>query len=102
MVGGAASSLERVIVEIRVVVPDAAGVHGLSRRLAVVFQQSSVSFDRAHKEVRVRSGWEWHAVVQVVDAVEAPLEEGGAGSAKLWLGDSSFTVVGPVPIASVS
>jgi hypothetical protein len=88
------------MVELRVVVPDAAGVHGLMRRLAVVFDRSSVSFDGAHQEVRVRSEWESRAVVHVLDAVEAWLEEDGVSSAKLWVGDRSFTMVGPVPIAA--
>jgi hypothetical protein len=86
------------MVEIRVVVPDAAGVHGLLRRLAAVFDRASVSFDGAHKEVRVRSDWESRAVVHVVDAVEAWLEEDGAAFAKLWMGDRSYTLVGPVPV----
>ena len=43
------------MVEIRVAVADATGVHGLARRLASVFDWSSVSFDEPGKEVRVRS-----------------------------------------------
>jgi hypothetical protein len=88
------------MVEIRVVVPDAAGVHGLMRRLAVVFDRSSISFDGAQREVCVRSEWESRGVVRVVDAVEAWLEEDGATSAKLWMGDHSYTVVGRVPVTS--
>lgn len=88
------------MVEIRVVVPDATGAHGLLRRLSVVFDRSSVSFDGAQKEVRVRSDWESRAVVHVVDAVEAWLEEDGIPSAKLWMGDRSYTVAGLVPLTS--
>ena len=88
------------MVEIRVAVADATGVHGLVRRLAGVFDRSSVSFDGPHKEVRVWSEWESRSVVLVLDAVEAWLAENGAGSAKLSLGDRSYTMVGPVAITS--
>ena len=88
------------MVEIRVAVADATGVHGLVRRLAGAFDRSSVSFDGRRKEVRVRSEWESRAVLLVLDAVEAWLREDGVGSAKLSLGDRSYTMVGPVPVTS--
>ena len=88
------------MVEIRVAVTDATGVRGLARRLASVFDWSSVSFDEAGKEVRVRSEWESRTVVLVLNAVEAWLAEDGVGSAKLSIGDRSYTMVGPVPITS--
>jgi hypothetical protein len=87
------------MVEIRVAVADATGVHTLLRRLAGVFDRSSVSFDGRRKEVRVRSS-ESRTVVLVLDAVEAWLAEDGAGSAKLSLGDRSYTMVGPFAITS--
>jgi hypothetical protein len=86
--------------EIRVGVVDATGVHGLVRRLAGVFDRSSVSFDGPRKEVRVRSEWESRNVVLVLEAVEAWLAEGGVGSAKLSIGARSYTMVGPTPITS--
>jgi hypothetical protein len=86
------------MVEIRVAVADATGVHGLVRRLAGVFDRSSVSFDGPHKEVRVRSEWESRSVVLVLHAVEAWLAEDGVGSAKLSIGDRSYTMVGPAPV----
>ena len=88
------------MVEIRVAVADATGVHGLVRRLAGVFDQSSVSFDGPRKEVRVRSEWESRAVLLVLDAVETWLAEDGVVSAKLSLGDRSYTMVGPLPVRS--
>jgi hypothetical protein len=88
------------MVEIRIAVADAAGVHGLVRRLAGVFDRSSVSFDGPCKEVWVRSDWESRAVLLVLDAVEGWLAEAGVGSAKLSLGDRSYTMVGPVPVTS--
>jgi hypothetical protein len=86
------------MVEIRVAVDDATGVHGLMRRLAGVFDRSSVSFDGTQKEVRVRSEWESRNVVLVLEAVEAWLEESAVGSAKLSMGDRSYTMLGPTPI----
>jgi hypothetical protein len=87
------------MVEIRVAVPDATGVHGLVRRLAGEFDRSSVSFDGPHNEVRVRSEWESRGVVSVLNAVEAWLAEDGVGSATLSIGDRSYTMVGPAPVA---
>lgn len=88
------------MVEIRVAVTEPTGVHGLVRRLAGVFDRSSVSFDGPRKEVRVRSEWESRSVVLVLNAVEAWLAEDGVGSAKLSIGDRSYTMVGPAPIMS--
>jgi hypothetical protein len=89
------------MVEISVAVADATGVHGLMRRLAGVFDRSSVSFDGA-KEVRVRSEWESRSLLLVLDAVEAWLAEDGVGSAKLSIGERSYTMVGPAAITSSS
>jgi hypothetical protein len=81
------------MVEIRVAVPDPTGVHGLMSRLAALFERSSVSFDGERKEVRVRSEWESRSVVKVLGAVESWLAEDGPGSAKLSVGDRSYTMV---------
>jgi hypothetical protein len=86
------------MVEINVALADATGVHGLMRRLAGVFDRSSVSFDGGRSEVRVRSEWESRSVLLVLDAVEAWLAEAGVGSAKLSIGDRSYTMVGPAAI----
>ena len=88
------------MVEIRVAVADATGVHTLVRRLAGVFDRSSVSFDGRRKEIRVRSESESRTVVLVLNAVEAWLAEAGVGSAKLSIGDRSYTMVGPLPVTS--
>ena len=66
------------MVEIRVAVTDATGVHRLAWRLAGVLDRSSVSFDEPAR---------W-------------LAEVGVGSAKLSIGARSYTMVGPVPITS--
>jgi hypothetical protein len=90
-----ASSREDLMVEIRVAVADATGAHGLLRRLTELFDRSSVSFDRKRNEVRVRSEWESRSVVQVIGTVESWLAADGVGSAKLSIGDRSYTMVRP-------
>ena len=81
------------MVEIRVAVADATRMHGLMRRLGRLFDRSSVSYDGARREVRVRSEWESRSVVEVIDAVQSWLEADGLGSAKLSIGDRSYTMV---------
>ena len=88
------------MVKICVGVADAGGVHGLMRRLAGVFDRSSVSYDDARREVHVQSEWESRAVAQVIGAVAAWLAEDGADSAKLSIGDRSYTMVAPGPVGS--
>ena len=83
------------MVEIRVAVADPAGAHGLLRRLVGLFDRSSVSFDGTRNEVRVSSEWESRSVVQVISTVESWLATDGIGSAKLSVGDRSYTMVGP-------
>jgi hypothetical protein len=99
-VGDEASTLEALMVEIRVAVPDATRVQGLMRCLAGLFDRSSVSFDGAQREVRVRSEWESRGVVQVLRAVESWLAEDGPDSAKLSVGDRSYTMVGPTGLGA--
>ncbi len=87
------------MVEIRVAVTDATGARGLVQRLAGHFDPSSVSFDGVQNEVRVRSERETRAIVQVIDTVESWLAGDGIGSAKLSVGDRSYTMVGPAFVA---
>jgi len=82
------------MVEIRVAVENVASVHTFARRLASVFDPSSVSLDEPGNEVTVRSEWESRTVVLVLSAVEAWLAEDG-GSARLSIGDRSYTMFGP-------
>jgi hypothetical protein len=81
------------MVEIRVAVADAAGAHGLLRRLTRLFDRSSVSFDRTRNEVRVRSEWESRSVVEVISTVESWLAADGIDSATLSVGDRSYTML---------
>lgn len=83
------------MMEIRVAVADVTGVHALVRRLARV-DRSSVAFDGRRKEVRVRSKPALRTVVLVLNAVETSLAEDGVESAKVSLGDRSYTMVSPV------
>jgi hypothetical protein len=102
LVGAEASSWEDPMVEIRVAVPDDTYGHGLMRRLAGLFDRSSVSFDGVQREVRVRSEWESRVVVQVLGAVESWLAEDGPDSARLSIGDRSYTMVGATRLATPS
>lgn len=90
------------MVEIRVAVPDATRAHGLMRRLAGLFDRSSVSFDGMRREVRVCSEWESRSVLQVLSAVESWLADDGPDSARLSIGDRSYTIVGPARLAAPS
>ncbi len=82
------------MVEIRVAVDEDTGVHGLMRRLAALFGRSAISFDRSRNEVRVESEWESRAVVGVLDAVEAWIDEEGGTGATLSIGENSYLVAG--------
>jgi hypothetical protein len=82
------------MVEIRVAVAGAGGVHGLVQRLVALFDSSSVFVDPLRNEVRVRSEWESRSVVQVIDVVETWLAADGIDSAELSIGNRSYTMVG--------
>jgi hypothetical protein len=88
------------MVEIRVAVTDATRIHGLMSRLGRLFDHSSVWFDGARGEVRVRSEWESRSVVAVIDAVQSWLEADGLGSASLSVGDRSYTMAAPRILAA--
>jgi hypothetical protein len=90
------------MVEIRVALTDSTVAHGLLQRLARLFDRSSVWFDGVHNEVRVHSEWESRSVVQVIDAVQSWLEADGVDSAKLSVGDRSYTMVGPASLGVAS
>ena len=82
------------MVEIRVALTDTTAAHGLLRRLAALFGRSSISFDTSRNEVRVSAEPESRSLVQVIDAVQSWLAADGASSAKLSLGNRSYTMVG--------
>jgi hypothetical protein len=101
-VGDEASSREAPMVEIRVAVPDDTYGQRLMRRLAGVFDRSSVSFDGVQREVRVRSESESRGVVHVLGVVESWLAEDGPDAARLSIGDRSYTMVGGARLAAPS
>ena len=83
------------MVEIRVAITDAVGVHGLLRRLEALFDRSAVSFDSGRKEVRIESEWESRSVMQLFDVVQSWLAAEGADFAELFVGDRCYTMAGP-------
>ena len=82
------------MVEISVVVAEPTLAHGLIVRLGRTFDPSSVSYDWTRREVRVCSEWESRTVAGVVEVVQQWVEEVGAASATLAVGDRSYTLVG--------
>lgn len=100
LVGDEAPSWEDLMVEIRVAVDDATRVPGLMRRLARLFDQSSISFDRSRKEVLVNSEWESRGIVSVVDAVARWLAEDDGDTATLSIGNRSYTMAAPARLAA--
>ncbi len=90
------------MVEIRVALPDAIGVHGLMRSLAGLFDRSSITFDRKRNEVRVRAEWESRSVDHVIDTLESWLAAVGGRWAKLSIGDRAYTIVGTAKVEKAS
>ena len=85
------------MLEIRVAVGDAVGAQRLLGCLAGRFDRSAVSFDRVHNEVRVRAERESRAVVEVITTVQSWLTSDGVASARLSIGERSYTMVGALP-----
>ena len=69
------------MVEIRIALPASVEAQGLVERLTLLFERSSVSFDDAHNEVRVRSEWESRCVAAVIGAVQSWLVIAGVDPA---------------------
>jgi hypothetical protein len=75
------------MVALRVAVDDLTHAVRLMRRLSALFDRSAISFDWWRNEVRVESEWESRAVVQVLEAVEASIDEDGGKRATLSIGN---------------
>ena len=88
------------MVEIRVAVPDAERSHGLMRRLGVLFDRACVSLDMTRGEIQVRSEWESRSLAEVIGAVEAWLAEDGPDSARLSIGERSYTMFAPTAMGA--
>jgi hypothetical protein len=89
------------MVEIRVTVEDATSVPRLVLRLADLFERSSISFDGSRNEVSVESEWESRAVSGVIEIVQTWLSEDRVGSATLSIGNRSYRLVSPTPLAVI-
>jgi hypothetical protein len=70
------------------------------RRLAGVFDRSSISFDRIHNEVRVESEWESRTVLALVDAVEAWFDDDEVDEATLSIGNRSYSLPAFTPLVA--
>jgi hypothetical protein len=84
------------------VVTDAARAHGPLQCLTNLFDRSSVSFDGTRNEVRFGSEWESRSIVQVISTVESWLAADRIDSAKLSVGDRSYTMVGQAGLEAPS
>jgi hypothetical protein len=83
------------MVEIHIALADPSRVQGLLGSLAALFGGSSLAYDEGRNEICVSAEWESRDVNQVVGAFETWLSRDGAGSsAKLWIGDASYSMVG--------
>jgi hypothetical protein len=86
--------------ELSVALPDVSEAQGLVRQLAGALE-ATVFFDIGRGEIRVRPRNESHgAILRVLDVVGSWLENGHAQSAKLSLGERSYTLVGSGQIPS--
>ena len=91
------------MVEIHIALADPTRVQGLLGSLATLFGGSSLAYDERRNEICVSAEWESRDVNQVVGAFETWLASDGAGSsAKLWIGDASYSMVGGESEATVT
>jgi hypothetical protein len=82
--------------EIHVSLLNATSAERLAERLAGVSDSMAVTFDPGRRNVRVLTEMESNrAVVAVIDTVDAWLAEDGAGAARVWVGERSYTMAGP-------
>ena len=78
--------------EMRIVVPDAAGATALAEQLAIAFGSERISLGGGRREVDVRiEGEPDPAIVRVVDAVERWFDQARVGTVEMWLGERSYT-----------
>jgi hypothetical protein len=91
------------MVEIHIALADPTRVQGLLGSLATLFGGSSLAYDEGRNEICVSAEWESRDVNQVVGAFDSWLGSDGAGSsAKLWIGDASYSLVGAESDAAVA
>jgi signal transduction histidine kinase len=80
------------MVEIRIAVAEPELLHGLMRRLRRLFDPSSVRYNRRRKQVQIFSDWESRTAVDVIDAVQAWIDESGLGPTELEVGERLYTI----------
>jgi hypothetical protein len=97
--GGIGPAVRRIEMEMRIVVPEAAGTSTLAERLSAVFGMERISLldDRGQVGVRVEGASD-RAVLRVIDTVERWLEERAAGSVEMWLGEHSYRIARSAPV----
>ena len=91
------------MVEIHVAVEDSARLGGLLAGLAGFFGESSLAYDEVRNEVCVLAEWESRDIDRVIGAFESWLATDGVGSsAKLSIGDASYSMLGSASAARPS
>jgi hypothetical protein len=84
--------------EMRIVVPDAAGASDLADRLTIALGSGSISLGGECREVDVSiEGEPDPAIVCVVDAVESWFGQARVGDIEMWLGERSYRLAQWVP-----
>jgi hypothetical protein len=84
--------------EMRIVVPDAAGATSLAERLTIAFGSERITFEGKRPEVDVFIGGEPDsAIARVVDAVAGWFDHARVGTVEMWLGERSYRLARWVP-----
>jgi hypothetical protein len=91
--------LRRIEMEMRIVMGDVGSAGALAEQLTAAFGSGRVSLRGNRPEVGLRiEGDSDRIVLRVLDAVERWLEQGGLGSAEMWLGENSYRVSRWAPV----
>ena len=84
--------------EMRIVVPDAAGATSLAERLAIAVGTERISFEGERREVDVLiDGEPDPAIVRVVEAVAHWFDQARVGTVEMWLGERSYRLAQWLP-----
>jgi hypothetical protein len=90
--------LREDLMEMRIVVPDAASASVLADRLTDAFGSERISLRGERREVDVLIDREPDsAILRILDAVERWLEHARVGSVEMWLGERSYTLARWIP-----
>jgi hypothetical protein len=93
------AGLRRIEMEMRIVMGDVGSAGALAEQLTAAFGSGRVSLRGNRPEVGLRiEGDSDRIVLRVLDAVERWLEQGGLGSAEMWLGENSYRVSRWAPV----